>query len=112
MLFFYALYSMWLILLWHQHAAAQRQDHFAMLIARPRFDIDHAAIRFVLRLALLEHFSLSIDRIAVKSRRMVLDALVFEISDAAPAHIRHRHADRQAEDESPVDQPLAMLRAL
>src|SRR5262245_57089981 len=47
----------------------------------------------------------------MKGRRQVPDVFVFQIGDALPAHVRHRHPDRQTKNERAIDQTPPVLRA-
>src|SRR4029434_1831709 len=87
------------------HGVAPRTHHeLAVLIHRAMLEGDDAPLGPRLRLALVDHFGLRVDRVAVEHRLGELDLVEAEIADGGPERrLADRHPDRDAEREQAVD---------
>ena len=91
------------------HAAPEVADLLAALVEPARLDRDHTAVGLALRLLLVEHLRLGVDRVAVERRLLVLQRLDLEVGDRDAADVGHRHAEHERIDEVAHHDVLAEL---
>ncbi len=82
-----------------------------ILVEHAGVDADGAAVGLGLRLALLQHLRLAVERVAVEHRSGVLELFGGEVGDRLAAHVADGHAERQRVHER-ADHDVAPLLGL
>ncbi len=72
-------------------------------------DPHRPAVGLGLRLALLQHLGLAVERVAVEDRRGVLELFGGEVGDRLAAHVADRHAERQRVHQRPHHHVASLL---
>src|SRR5437764_9105745 len=93
----------------HQHEPLELSDEHSVLVEHPGVHLHGAAIGLGLRLLLLEHLGLAEERVAVENGGRVLELFRGQVRDRLPAHVAHRHPQRERIDERANDDIAPLL---
>src|SRR3954447_14650077 len=82
----------------HHHLSPEDADHRAVLLAADGLDVHDPAVVLGLRLGLVEHRRLAVDRVAVERRRHVPQRLDLQVGDRLAGDIGNAHPEQQRVD--------------
>src|SRR5271167_3134567 len=92
-----------------QHRALALEDDRPVMLGAPMLEAHDAGV-VAIGVALLEHFAVGVQRVAVKNRRGEPDARQTELGQRIFARVLRRQPDANRAGDQPEDQPLAELR--